>query len=399
MLRSAVLAAMSLLALSGEAPGQSLNIDLGPEAGVPSPSYAGAGLRGMWNAITAHSDFPPPPVFGPFALVGLNGQPTGATISLSNTVGTFDVTQPPPPESDDARLMFDGLLGYSPDISQNIEIHGLNNGLYRVITHTWAWPTELYAMVVFVTGSDVVQPVGGPWPGQLTVGVTTMVHVVEVVDGTIELEIVGAGPGAFFNGNNIIQGLQLWKIDEPLPCPADIAPKGDGNQTVDVDDLFAVIAAWGQADGVEDINMDGTVDIDDLFVVVGAYGPCPTAKPGKCGDPSLGSCYEPHNSGGCIDEFCCQAICASDPFCCDVAWDELCAGFANLSPPGCGGLHPNCGNPNGGDCFETVNPIQPGCIDETCCDMICAFDPFCCTYGWDSLCVQEASAMCDQPPP
>jgi hypothetical protein len=58
------------------------------------------------------------------------------------------------------------------------------------------------------------------------------------------------------------------------PCPADI----DGNASVDVDDLMAVILSWGCTDPPgpcpADVNEDGTVDVDDLILVILAWGPC-----------------------------------------------------------------------------------------------------------------------------
>ncbi|UCD74170.1 MAG: hypothetical protein JSV91_10305 [Phycisphaerales bacterium] len=54
-------------------------------------------------------------------------------------------------------------------------------------------------------------------------------------------------------------------------CPADL----NDDQTVDIDDVFAVLAYWGQSDVPADINEDGVVDIDDLFEVLAAWGPCP----------------------------------------------------------------------------------------------------------------------------
>ena len=45
---------------------------------------------------------------------------------------------------------------------------------------------------------------------------------------------------------------------------------------VDIDDVFAVLSAWGPCDDCpEDINDDGMVDIDDIFAVLAAWGPCP----------------------------------------------------------------------------------------------------------------------------
>ncbi|MEM7229314.1 MAG: thrombospondin type 3 repeat-containing protein [Planctomycetota bacterium] len=72
-----------------------------------------------------------------------------------------------------------------------------------------------------------------------------------------------------------------------LPCPADCAPdNGDGtfgNGLVNIDDLLAVINAFGSAGGPCDNapdNGDGTfgndlINIDDLLGVINAFGACP----------------------------------------------------------------------------------------------------------------------------
>ena len=44
---------------------------------------------------------------------------------------------------------------------------------------------------------------------------------------------------------------------------------------VDVLDLLAVIAVWGDCSGcAADINADGTVDVLDLLAVIAAWGDC-----------------------------------------------------------------------------------------------------------------------------
>ena len=53
-------------------------------------------------------------------------------------------------------------------------------------------------------------------------------------------------------------------------CEADI----DGNGSVDVGDLLAVIDAWGQVHSPADVNQDGIVDVSDLLMVVGNWGAC-----------------------------------------------------------------------------------------------------------------------------
>ena len=53
-------------------------------------------------------------------------------------------------------------------------------------------------------------------------------------------------------------------------CYADIIPDG----VVGADDLLAIIGAWGQLGGPEDIDGSGTVDTGDLLLVLGGWGPC-----------------------------------------------------------------------------------------------------------------------------
>lgn len=66
-------------------------------------------------------------------------------------------------------------------------------------------------------------------------------------------------------------------IPPPSSCVADIAPERSPNEIVDVDDLIAVIVAWGQCswkDCTADLTQDGTVGVDDLLTVINAWGPC-----------------------------------------------------------------------------------------------------------------------------
>ena len=58
----------------------------------------------------------------------------------------------------------------------------------------------------------------------------------------------------------------------PTPCPADIADDGQ----VNVNDMLAVINAWGPCSGcVADINGDNQVNVSDLLAVINAWGACP----------------------------------------------------------------------------------------------------------------------------
>lgn len=57
-------------------------------------------------------------------------------------------------------------------------------------------------------------------------------------------------------------------------CPADIAPENEPDGLVNVDDMLAVINAWGPCLCSEDVNGNGIVDVDDLLAVINAWGPC-----------------------------------------------------------------------------------------------------------------------------
>ena len=53
-------------------------------------------------------------------------------------------------------------------------------------------------------------------------------------------------------------------------CPADL----DGSGAVDIGDLLAILAAWGNKGGPEDLDGNGVVDIGDLLIVLSSWGPC-----------------------------------------------------------------------------------------------------------------------------
>jgi subtilisin-like proprotein convertase family protein len=86
-----------------------------------------------------------------------------------------------------------------------------------------------------------------------------------------------------------VGSLASWSIDITVgggtPCPANVVNSGTSVNRVDVDDLLAVIGAWGNcpappAGCPANIVNTGTsvnrVDVDDLLAVIGQWGPCPT---------------------------------------------------------------------------------------------------------------------------
>jgi hypothetical protein len=79
--------------------------------------------------------------------------------------------------------------------------------------------------------------------------------------GSISVQLTAAGYGG-----------QIFSLDFDIVRifnPGDI----DGDGSVDVDDLLAVIGAWGSCPPPcpADVNDDGTVDVDDLLLVIGNW--------------------------------------------------------------------------------------------------------------------------------
>ncbi|MFQ5413178.1 MAG: hypothetical protein ACE5E6_01840 [Phycisphaerae bacterium] len=105
-----------------------------------------------------------------------------------------------------------------------------------------------------------------------------------------------------------------------------------------------------------------------------------------CGD---GDCCVANGSAGCDDGDCCTCICELDNFCCSVQWDETCATEAIDICTVCGGPGCDCGE---GDCCSDNGTF--GCVDEDCCDCICAAMPDCCDVVWDADCAALANTFC-----
>ena len=109
---------------------------------------------------------------------------------------------------------------------------------------------------------------------------------------------------------------------------------------------------------------------------------------GYCGAAASGSCYGSHANPSCDTAACCNAVCAIDPYCCNVTWDITCvqyAGFACAGTPGiCGQTADSCFTPH----------QQGACSNTACCQAVCSVDPSCCEQSWDILCVYAAEQVC-----
>lgn len=128
------------------------------------------------------------------------------------------------------------------------------------------------------------------------------------------------------------------------------------------------------------------------------------ACPLRCGLPEAGSCCVQHPGGGCENKACCQDVCEVDFYCCQIQWDASCVELAvKVCDDGlCDGE--SCGSPLAGSCFE--ERTQPYCNNFRCCNVVCSYEPSCCSVAWDATCVQFAEALCTsftgdlpEPPP
>jgi hypothetical protein len=93
--------------------------------------------------------------------------------------------------------------------------------------------------------------------------------------------------------------------------------------------------------------------------------------------PSAGSCCDAHPTPGCDDATCCDLVCAADPFCCDSSWDSLCVGEAEDM---CGELCPPCSDLDGDDTvgvtdFLALLGVWGPCLN--CADCPADFDGDC----------------------
>jgi len=185
--------------------------------------------------------------------------------------------------------------------------------------------------------------------------------------------VSAAGPRPIWIGLNdlAVQGTFVWVSGQPVGFTAWGA--GEPNNLGGTEryvEMFAGAPIWN------DNDLTGTGGLENFAVVeIEAVG---------CGDAAAGECFVPHTGVGCSDADCCFNTCAADPFCCQTNWDATCANYANVT---CGG----CGDPSTGSCTSVHGPY---CSNFTCCQSVCAADPFCCESGWDLACVNGAIVTC-----
>jgi len=202
--------AAPILALSAPALAQSLNINFATTATPPvAATYgAGAGQAGTWNHVTNAAAVN-------FALVGLNGLPSGVTVSLDggsmfffNTAAPNGVTTA---AGSDAERLLDSLWDPS-GTSGIITIGNLAAGQYAIYTYGVA-PDSATDRTVITIGAES-QTVQGQLPNPFNEGyaqgLTHSLHNLNHAGGNLVINI-GTGAGGFESVN----GIQIVLIPAP----------------------------------------------------------------------------------------------------------------------------------------------------------------------------------------
>ncbi len=155
-------------------------------------------------------------------------------------------------------------------------------------------------------------------------------------------------------------------------------------------DCFAEAA--DDSTGCNDASCCATVCATDQYCCDVAWDSfCASEAAGLCTDGfpacqvGIGSCQIPRTSGGCGTVDCCNTVCDSDPFCCINEWDASCVDEANSM------CFLTCGA-RSGDCFAAHDGA--GCSAVSCCELVCPDDPFCCQTTWDADCAAKADTLC-----
>lgn len=113
--------------------------------------------------------------------------------------------------------------------------------------------------------SDVPECVSDPDP----IGGACCIDGTQCVDEVVDDIACWLEFGGVFYGEGSTCQSDASDCSESV-CEADL--NNDGY--VGVEDLLAVIDAWGDFESPSDINSDGIVNVSDLLMVVGSWGPC-----------------------------------------------------------------------------------------------------------------------------
>lgn len=207
------LTTLAIMALCAPASAQSFNIDFGPAGTEPASTYSAAGLPGTWNSLQIPHTSPSsaPSAFDEF-LVDLGGNATNVRVHQFGGMSLMS-EQDPSVTGDDALLLTDGQVTFSPSLETCLFFNNLENGMYEVITYAWRPNEPNYKEKVRIDFVPGVTACGGQWTGQHQEGITFTRHTVNVTTGYLGPH-VGVLSGASAATGSMACGMQLRKLSE-----------------------------------------------------------------------------------------------------------------------------------------------------------------------------------------
>jgi hypothetical protein len=207
---------------------------------------------------------------------------------------------------------FDSIIGTENYVLQKIEFLGTNPNA----------PLAAVAGEVLNGGTDSE----GVWYDGEIVGVAPA--------GTLGIRVVAQIVQPDCGGGSIrLDDVSVIVGGEPpaSDCVGDFNDDGVVNGA----DFGSLLAAWGACVGCdEDLNDDGFVNGADIGALLAAWGECPDDNGGGNGGGGGGdNCGEVHPEPGCTNAKCQKIVCALDPVCCEITWDEVCVQLATNNCP------------------------------------------------------------------
>jgi hypothetical protein len=104
---------------------------------------------------------------------------------------------------------------------------------------------------------------------------------------------------------------------------------------------------------------------------------------------NAGDCCKPGDGIGCADEDIATCVCAIDPWCCEHQWDQVCADL--VEDGGCAEC--KFGPFNEEDTSCCASHMTPSCDNTDVAECVCASDGFCCEVFWDQVCVDKVEEL------
>ena len=236
---------------------------------------------------------------------------------------------------------------------------------------------------------------GGPVTATLTSEFNGVVFLVDGIAACVPVVVgaTGASNGCEPLGSAVADLPAGEYVVFVAPADFEGAPCGGGNNAYSVTLIAGgeppVICGEGAGDCFIPNGTPGCEDVDCCEAVCAA-DPfcCDTEWDAICADAAAVTCATDP-----------EACCFGDGTCEDLLPAECLGAGGTPQGPGtlCKGVNciAICGE-GAGDCF--IDNGTPGCEDVDCCQAVCAIDPFCCDVAWDGICAEQALVTCATDP-